>query len=291
MAEGRMESVKTGYLNESFRLFHLRDQVSREFSFHYHDFYKIVVFLEGKADYHIEGRTYPLSPWDILLVDRYAIHKPEIDASLPYERYVLWIREDLEEPKLLTCFSEGKKKDSILLKASPEEQKRLARLLRELEKEMQGEAAERFGTELLSRSVFCQFMVWINRMTLDTGRVGENKTYHSDDQIEQLLRYINTHLTDDLSADALAGRYYMSKYHLMRRFKEETGYTLHQYVLSKRLIKGRSLIAEGMPVVKASSECGFGDYTTFARAYRKQFGNTPGEARYLALPETEENEE
>ena len=74
MAEGRMESVKTGYLNESFRLFHLRDQVSREFSFHYHDFYKIVVFLEGKADYHIEGRTYPLAPWDILLVDRYAIH-------------------------------------------------------------------------------------------------------------------------------------------------------------------------------------------------------------------------
>ena len=237
MAERRMESVKTGYLNESFRLFHLRDQVSREFSFHYHDFYKIVVFLEGKADYHIEGRTYPLSPWDILLVDRYAIHKPEIDASLPYERYVLWIREDLEEKKLLTCFTEGRKQDSILLKRE------------------------------------------------------DVKAYQSDAQIENLLRYINTHLTEDLSAEALAGKYYISKFHLMRKFKEETGYTLHQYVLSKRLVRGRSLITEGIPVTKAASLCGFGDYTTFVRAYKKQFRSVPGEARYLALPEAEENEE
>ena len=291
MAEGRMESVKTGYLNESFRLFHLRDQVSREFSFHYHDFYKIVVFLEGKADYHIEGRTYPLSPWDILLVDRYAIHKPEIDASLPYERYVLWIREDLEEKKLLTCFTEGRKQDSILLKASAEEQKHLLRLLRGMEREMQISPEERFGSDLMYKSLFCQLMVCINRMVLEDQRREEGKAYQSDAQIENLLRYINTHLTEDLSAEALAGKYFISKFHLMRKFKEETGYTLHQYVLSKRLVRGRSLITEGIPVTKAASLCGFGDYTTFVRAYKKQFRSVPGEARYLALPEAEENEE
>ena len=35
---------KTGYLNEEFRLFHIKDQTSREFSWHYHDFHKIIVF-------------------------------------------------------------------------------------------------------------------------------------------------------------------------------------------------------------------------------------------------------
>ena len=117
------------------------------------------------------------------------------------------------------------------------------------------------------------------------------KVYHSDAQIEDLLRYINSHLTEDLSAEVLAGKYYISKYHLMRKFKEETGYTLHQYVLSKRLVCGRSLITEGIPVTKAAALCGFGDYTTFVRAYKKQFRGVPGDARYLTLPETEENEE
>ena len=64
------QTEKTGYLNEEFRLFHIKDQTSREFSWHYHDFHKVVVFLSGKASYHIEGKTYQLKPWDILLVNR-----------------------------------------------------------------------------------------------------------------------------------------------------------------------------------------------------------------------------
>ena len=56
------QTEKTGYLNEEFRLFHIKDQTSREFSWHYHDFHKVVVFLSGKASYHIEGKTYHLKP-------------------------------------------------------------------------------------------------------------------------------------------------------------------------------------------------------------------------------------
>ena len=101
-------SEKTGYLNEAFRLFHLRDQASREFSWHYHDFHKVVIFLSGKATYHIEGRSYPLKPWDILLVDRHAIHRPEIDSSVPYERFILWIQNDLPHQELLSCFQKAR---------------------------------------------------------------------------------------------------------------------------------------------------------------------------------------
>ena len=77
---------KTGYLEQDFRLFHIKDQTKREFSYHYHDFHKVIIFLSGKAAYHIEGKSYYLKPWDILLVNRHAIHKPEIDFSVPYER-------------------------------------------------------------------------------------------------------------------------------------------------------------------------------------------------------------
>ena len=73
LSEQFYQTEKTGYLNEQFRLFHLKDQTRKEFSYHYHDFHKVVIFISGKAAYHIEGKAYQLKPWDILLVNRHAI--------------------------------------------------------------------------------------------------------------------------------------------------------------------------------------------------------------------------
>ena len=41
------EYEKQGYLNQDFRLFHLTDEKQRDFSYHYHDFSKIVIFIRG----------------------------------------------------------------------------------------------------------------------------------------------------------------------------------------------------------------------------------------------------
>lgn len=56
------QTEKTGYLNEDFRLFHIKDQTKKEFAYHYHDFHKVVIFISGKVVYHIEGKAYQLSP-------------------------------------------------------------------------------------------------------------------------------------------------------------------------------------------------------------------------------------
>ena len=93
--------------------------------------------------------------------------------------------------------------------------------------------------------------------------------------MESLLKYINQNLDKDLSIEALAQKFFLSKYYLMRKFKEETGYTIHNYIVSKRILYARSLIAQGIPVTKAAVKSGFGDYTAFVRAYKKQLGTTP----------------
>ena len=56
---------------------------------------------------------------------------------------------------------------------------------------------------------------------------------------------------------------------MMRKFKEETGYTIHNYIISKRLLLARTKISEGTPILKAAQLSGFSDYTTFSRAYKK----------------------
>ena len=265
-------SEKSGYLDEDFRLFHLRDQAQKNYSFHYHDFHKIIIFLSGKVSYHIEGKTYHLSPWDILLVSRGAIHKPEIDFSVPYERFVLWIREDIGNTELNTCFQKANDRSFSLIRLDSRLLERLKDVLFELERSLTGSA---FGDPLLKNALFTQFMIYINRIFLEKTYITDKASYSSDSQIESLLRYINLHLDGDLSIDRLAEDFFFSKYHMMRKFKEATGYTVHNYIVSKRLLLARSLITQGLPVMKASAQSGFRDYTSFVRAYKKQFGGPP----------------
>ena len=263
---------KTGYLKEDFRLFHINDQTKKDFSYHYHDFHKIIVFISGKVTYHIEGKAYHLKPRDILLVSQGAIHKPEIDPSVPYERYIFWIRDDLSCQELNTCFQKANDRSFNLVRADSALQECLKDLLPEIEQTLQN---KHFGDTVLRNALFTQFMIYINRIFLRTSSSPDKKTYSSDTQVEQLLKYINRNLSENLSIDQLANRFFFSKYHMMRKFKNETGYTIHNYITSKRLLMARALISQGMPVMKAAQASGFHDYTTFVRAYKKQFGKAP----------------
>ena len=85
----RSEVGKRGYLNEGFRLFRLKDSRAQKLDYHYHEFDKLILLLGGKVTYVIEGVTYFLRPWDILLVQHDMIHRPIIDSSEPYERIFL----------------------------------------------------------------------------------------------------------------------------------------------------------------------------------------------------------
>ena len=86
--------------------------------------------------------------------------------------------------------------------------------------------------------------------------------------------------------DRLARQFYISKFYLMRRFKEETGYTIHGYVTEKRLILAREKIASGLSLSQVAEDCGFGDYSSFSRAYKKRFGVSPtGTIPGSAVPE------
>ena len=274
LSEQFYQTEKTGYLNEQFRLFHLKDQTRKEFSYHYHDFHKVVIFISGKAAYHIEGKAYQLKPWDILLVNRHAIHRPEIDPSGPYERFILWIQNDIPWQELLKCFQKANDRSYNLVRLNSALQEKMKDILFELENSAK---SDEYGREILTQSLFLQFMVYLNRIFLEKQYIFDKRSYTFDSQIASILQYINHNLKEDLSVETLSARYYVSKYHLMRKFKQETGYTLHNYIVNKRLLMARTLISNGMPVTKAAQESGFAEYSTFSRAYRKQFKTNPSE--------------
>lgn len=277
-----IKSNKTGYLKEDFNLFHLRDKKQQEFSFHYHEFNKIIIFLSGKVTYLIEGKAYFLKPWDILLVNNHDVHKPIIDSSEPYERIVIWVNSNFieshnyEECDLSSCFKESKEKSISLLRLNDDLQKHLKSLIGALELSI---TSEEFGSSLLSNSLFLQFLIYLNRLYLGNMGLPINNSLKYDKQIEEIIKYINENLTVDLSLDTICKTFFISKYYLMHKFKRETGFTLHNYILQKRLFRASELIKEGKPIKKAYMDCGFTEYSTFLRAFKKQFNILPAELK------------
>ena len=77
--------------------------------------------------------------------------------------------------------------------------------------------------------------------------------------------------------DELAGHFFISKYHMMRQFKQETGYTIHQYITEKRVLLANSLMKTGMSATDACFMSGFKDYSTFLRAYKSRMQKSPTE--------------
>ena len=277
------EVGKRGYLNEGFRLFHLKDTRAQKLDYHYHEFDKLILLLGGKVTYVVEGVTYFLQPWDVLLVQHNLIHKPIIDPAEPYERVVVWLdrtwlsqRSDPGEP-LDACFDTVRERGFHLLRTDGARRLEYMRTIQRLEEALH---SKEFGAARLADTLCQQLLIDVNRDIL-ASRTAQEETdsYRVDPKMEEILQYIVHHLNEDLSVDSLAKRFYLSRYYLMHRFKDVTGFTVHQYISQKRLLMAGELIRQGVPVMKAAEQAGFAEYSTFLRAFQNTFHMSPREFR------------
>ena len=269
--------VKKGYLNSEFRLFHLTDQETREVEYHYHDFDKITIFLKGCVSYFVEGKSYDLKPYDIVLIRHNDLHKLTVDNSTPYDRIIVYISVNFmkayqtDSYDLSYCFRKAEEEHSNVLRIPSPEKSSLFRSITRLEKSFSDDG---YAADLFRQVLFLEFMIHLNRAA-QKDRLEFIDTDNCNSKILDILQYINDNLNGKLDIDSLAEHFYISKYYMMRLFKQETGYTLGQYTSQKRLLLAKERILSGIPGTQVYFDCGFKDYSTFSRAYRKFFGESP----------------
>lgn len=267
-----------------FELYHYLDLTPPAVDFHHHEFYEVFFFLSGSVSYTVEGRVYQLRPGDILLTNHRDIHRPEVGPDKPYERYVLWLDADflqrLPRPgdDLTACFVDAARKGYRLIRPNGEVLSRLLGLCRRIP------ALRRdggFGSGTLLYAAVAQFLVYLNRAYFDTPEAVRRDVTESA-IVNRVVGYIEGRLADTLSLDGLAEAFHLSKFHLNRQFKRFTGLTIYQFILKKRLISARSMLQAGVPVTQACMACGFGDYSNFLKAFKREFGRSP--SQFLPRP-------
>lgn len=264
----------------TFELFHYRDTYMKEVALHHHDFYEVYFFTTGKLQYIIEGRTYDLKPGDILLICPMELHQPMFyDRQAPYERTVLWIHRRYMErlcaqcEGLEACFDLSAPGHTNLLRPERAEREMLQYQLEMIAYEQGSDAA---FSDLYAQTFLTQLLIQLNRIAQRTAREPEPGGV-SDPTVYSVLIYINGHYAEDLPLDELAKRFFVSKYHLSREFKRLFGVSVHRYLIQKRLAVARQLMLEGASTAEAYQRCGFGDYSSFYRAFKAEYQISPKE--------------
>lgn len=94
--------------------------------------------------------------------------------------------------------------------------------------------------------------------------------------INKIIDYIEKNLHNELNLDKIAEKSGYSKFHLHRMFCEETGMTMHKYIVKRRMTEGaRKLVYSDISIIDLSALCGYESQQAFTNAFKKIYKTTP----------------
>lgn len=236
---------------------------------HTHDFFEVYCLLDGHVNFEIEEFRYELCKEDILLIPPGVKHMEEI-AEGKYERIILWInpwylnRISSRKTSLVQCFVTSQS-EGYLFKAEPSIRKSIIALLFELIYETH---EKEFGYDLMKDSCLQRLLIMMNRY-------GKLNVMKGKTNIQEIVRYINQHYTEEITLDFLCEKFFISKFYLSRSFEHATGKSIYQYILHKRMVMARQLLVYGEKPMDIYTICGFKQYSNFYRAFKKYYQMSP----------------
>lgn len=277
MKDGRQRfQTRQHMMASEYEIYHYFDRGMASISLHHHDFFELYFLIEGHVTSKIEGRDYELKAGDIVLMNSKELHQTVIhDLDKPYERIVLWLNRNYikalstEKSDLGLCFDGEQHRNVIRLDV--ERQTYVRGLLNKLTalKHYTG-----FGEDLYPRMYVTELLLFLNEELVQV-RKSHQIDVRKNQLIDSMIRYINEHIDEDIKIDELSDIFFLSKFHLCREFKNQTGTTLHRYIIQKKLIHAKELILKNLPIIEVYQKAGFGDYSNFFRAFRNEYNMTP----------------
>jgi AraC-like DNA-binding protein len=108
----------------------------------------------------------------------------------------------------------------------------------------------------------------------------------SDERVLRAIAFINAHIDESLTLEAVAAEAFLSPSRFRHLFVEETGMALRPYILWRRFLKVWELLMQGESLSLAAHRAGFADSAHLSRTSKRMFGFPPSSMQ-IAGPLTE----
>lgn len=251
------------------RIAGINDNMSRS---HYHTYYELY-FLESGARHHVlQDQQYETNVGDFMLFPPYVMHHSFSDRDVPFQRIVLYFREDVIASKELL---ELMKNGSGLYHPSQKASSTIHFILKELLKEQ--EHPDTLHAETM-KTLLNALLITIMRTTTVSPKP------EAQSRIAQVITYIENNYWHDLRLADIAAEFYISEYYLCHEFKKYTNRTIVQYINTLRILHAQRLIKEtDYNFTKIAETTGFASLTHFNRTFKSVTGTSPSAYRKSEL--------
>jgi AraC-like DNA-binding protein len=239
---------------------------------HFHDDYEILFVRAGESNFFVENQLLHTTRGTILLLHPTTLHRSVSVGQGVYERYILSLpvasaaELSSRQTDLLACFGHA-----IHLQLDEKKTKEFIRLFNRCATPQEG-----YGGDLRCQSTLIEILIRLGEISASNSLqdVAYNESF---ERIAPILAYIQENMADPLSLERLANKFFISRQHLCRIFKETTGFTVGEYIRTNRFLYACLLLRQGKSVQETGECAGYGNNAHFIRTFGAIAGSPPGQ--------------
>lgn len=251
--------------------------------YHCHQGMEFLYVHQGHGQIVINRQVYPIQPGILLYIQPYQLHHIQVDVhpDAPFERTIISLEPSIFEP-YFTAFQQLNTYYEHLWKNEIEEQALhhiddssfIIHLFQHyhigVSEQQPDNKQQNFA--LLMLQIFQFLYAKGFGISPKHGVNLQRKLRYS----EKIMNWLEAHYAEEVSLDTLADHLHISKYYVSRIFKQETGATLMDYILARRIKQACLLLTTSNKSIEhISIEVGMNNFPYFCQAFKKLVGLTP----------------
>lgn len=247
---------------------------------HFHDEYEINLGISGGNRFFCNDTLHEVEEGDLFLFNNKDLHKNMVEKDTKYERYLIFFNKKeieslIDDVDLLSLFHMDRSEFKNKVSLTKNQRLHMIQFLNETIYTLKN---THFGQKTLSKVKIVELLLMIHQYYLENKGntlTDSSNRNHISKKVDTTISYINNHLDQPLSLDILADQVYLNKFYLAEKFKSETGFTINQYIINRRVIVAQTYLQEGMSVIETTGKVGYENESHFIRTFKKHVGVTP----------------
>lgn len=239
------------------------NQTNYPSNLHYHDYYELVVFIDGDIEYFCNQNVYSVKKGDAIIIPPHTFHLSRLtNKSTQYKRHVFYFLGEQLDKELLSVLTEKIKTGGVY---QSEQVLRLANAIKE--QADKGDTIKKACCNAIFTQIICSLLTE-NRFSSDNGQT-------LPERLSQIKNFIDNNYSQITSVTDVANEFFYSREYLSRLFKQYFNTTVNEYINKIRVAESQKLLLKGISVTDACFKVGFGSLSTYIRVFNSVTGMTP----------------
>lgn len=231
------------------------------------DSFLFVMVLSGSGTLTYDDKNYPLHEGSCFFIDCMTPYSHQSSSEDPWE--LVWVH-----------FHGSTSKEYYQYFSSLSQPAWTANSFQELKDKMLRLLDVNQSSDLSAEISSSRLIVDILSLILEDVRYSSENVMQTRQKMLQIRNYLDTHFVEKFSLTELSEKFFISKYHLCREFKEAFDISPNQYVIAKRITMAKKLLRfSDMTLEEISEKCGFYDKSYLNKQFKNSEGQTASEFR------------